>query len=1066
MCNSQNLFKLFSRALILCAFALCFSVSIKAQTTSTIIGTVTDPKGNSIPGVQLTAKHIETGLTRTFTSDSEGRFTFIGMPVGRYEILVEATGFKPLRRQGVNVKIGEEAKVDVRLEVIAPNETVTVTGDTALVNTQTSELSYLVDERTIQDLPLNGRNYTDLILLQPGTVAYPHRDTGSVVAHGVGVSINGQDPRSNVYLLDGTPQNDFTNGPAGSAAGTSLGVETIREFRVEVNSYSAEFGRNSGGQINAITKSGTNDLNGTAYWYHRNDNFDARNFFDTGRKPEFKRNQFGGNLGGPIKQDKLFFFFGYEGLRENLGRTIQSIVPDSDARQGRLYSLVNQSLPCTAPNNIRTDNVTINSNVRPFLNEYPLSNGGNLSPCPLNVGNLARYSFGFNQALDQNFLQGRIDYLRDDRNQFFGRYTFDDAEQELPTDFPQFPRSFISRNQFFTGEYRHTISSNTFNTFRISFARTRIGQNVVANVPSTLQPFVPGRDSIGNIDIAGIPRFGPQSSANLRITQNLFGLEYGIVHTRGKHLLKAGALVERYYDNLYNPTFSLGTYTFASLANFLAGTPASFIGLRPNGALDRYWRFNLFGFYLHDTYRVHPRLSVNAGVRYEVTTMPEDIYGRDSSLPNLTDRQETSGPLYQNPTTKNIAPRVGFAWDIFGDGRTSLRGGYGIYFNTNNQQNLIVTITNPPATPRVVFQNPTFPNPPFQNTSINSIRPVQFDLDNPYLQVWNLNIQRELPFNTVVSVGYTGTRGVHLLRSNDVNTAIPQIRADGTPFYPVGAPRRNTAFSTIELKSSDGNSWYNAGILEIRKRFGRGLMVQSSYTLSRNIDTTQASTFFSDGTNGTTTAFPEYEAFDYNKGLADYHAKHNWVVNFIWDLPTFKDANGFVDAIFNNWQIAGIGQMRSGNPLTVFVQNNRSRSQWAPSLAPGIGRDRPSLAPGFNFETAVTGSPDGYFNPAAFVLAPQGTLGSLGRGTFIGPNLRTFDMSAIKTFRLKQVSDGARLQFRVEAFNLFNRANFAPPSLVVFNGTAPTEVALSSFGRILRTLTPSRQIQFGLRFTY
>jgi hypothetical protein len=1040
----RNLKNSFKQTLILFAFVLCSVIATNAQTTSTITGTVTDQKNAVLAGATLMARHLETGITKTVTSDGEGRFTFIGMPVGKYEIRAEMQGFKPLVRKGINVTVAEEAKVDFQLEIQSPEATVTITDDIALVNTQTSEVSYLVNERAIRDLPLNGRNVTDLAFLQPSVIAYPHRDTGSVVAHGVGASINGQDPRSNVYLLDGTPQNDFTNGPAGSAAGTSLGVDTIREFRVEVNSYSAEFGRNFGGQINAITKSGTNNLNGTLYWFHRNDNFDARNFFDGAKTPEFKRNQFGGNIGGPIKQDKLFYFFGYEALRENLGRTIQTIVPDLNARQGIIPG----------------GNVTVNPVVRPYLDQFPLPNGATLG------NGLARYSFGFNQTIDQHFLQGRVDYNYDSNNQFFARYTFDDADQNLPTDFPQFPRVFISRNQFFTGEYRQTISPNTFNTFRFSFGRTRIGQDVEANLSSPLQPFVPNQTLVGNIDIAGIPRFGPQSSVNVQLTQNVFGFDYGIVHTRGRHLIKAGALVERYQDNLFNPTFSLGIYTFSSLRNFLLGTAQRFVGLRPSGALDRYWRFTLFGFYLHDTYRVNSRLSVNAGVRYETTTMPIDIYGRDSALINLTDRVETVGPLYENPTRKNIAPRVGFAWDVFGNGKTSLRGGYGIYFNTNNQQNLIVTITNPPFTPRVVFANPTFPNPPFQNTSINSIRPVQFDLNNPYLQVWNLNAQHELPFETLISIGYTGSRGIHLLRSNDVNTAIPQIRADGTPFYPAGSPRRNTAFSTIELKSSDGNSWYNAAIFEIRKRLSKGLSVQSSYTFSRNIDTTQASTFFSDGTNGTTSAFPEYAAFNYNKGLADYHAKHNWVVNFIYDIPKFESLTGIANVLLNDWQIAGIAQMRSGNPLTVFVQNNRSRSLWAPSVAPGIGVDRPSIASGFTFQSAVTGNPDGYFNPAAFVLQPAGTLGSLGRGTFIGPNLRTFDLSAIKTFRLPQIGDSARLQFRMEAFNLFNRANFAPPSLIAFNGTTDGELPLSSFGRILRTITSSRQIQFGLRFTY
>jgi len=310
----------------------------------------------------------------------------------------------------------------------------------------------------IRELPLNGRNYTDLALLQPGVVSFPHRDGGSVVAHGLATSINGQDPRSNVYLLDGTPQNDFTNGPAGSAAGTALGVETIREFRVEVNAYSAEFGRNSGGQINVLTKSGTNEFYGSLYHFHRNDNFDARNFFDPSRKPEFKRNQFGGSIGGLMRQDRTFFFFDYEALRERLGRTITTIVPDANARRGVLPD----------PNNPgSTITVLVNSAVKPYLDECPLPYGPNLG------GGLANHFFGFNQQITQDFFQARIDQNLGPNSQFFFRYTYDDAEQHLPTDFPQFPRAFLSRNQFATAEYRHILSARTLNTFRFGFSRTR-----------------------------------------------------------------------------------------------------------------------------------------------------------------------------------------------------------------------------------------------------------------------------------------------------------------------------------------------------------------------------------------------------------------------------------------------------------------------------------------------------------------------------------------------------------------------------------------------------------------
>ncbi|HYO63627.1 MAG TPA: TonB-dependent receptor [Pyrinomonadaceae bacterium] len=1043
------------RAALVALFALGLSTSdARAQTQSTLTGDVRDQAGAVVAGVQVTLRSLETGLARDTVSDAEGRYTFPALPVGAYEVRAAKEGFKSFRHERIELTVNETATLDIGMEVAPVGEEITVTGEAALVNTQTPELSYLVGERAIRELPLNGRNYTDLAYLQPGVIAYPHRDTGSVVAHGVGASINGQDPRSNVYLLDGTPQNDFTNGPAGSAAGTSLGIESIREFRVETNAYSAEFGRNSGGQINVVSKSGTNEFHGSLFEYHRNDNFDARNFFDPEEKPEFKRNQFGGSVGGPIKTDKLFFFASYEALRENLGRTILTVVPDLDARAG----IVTRR---DANGNVVRENVGVNPAVLPYLNEFPLPNTG-----PTNVvGNLASHIYAFNQKVDQNFVSGRIDYNRSASEQLFARYTFDDAEQLLPTDYPQFPRTFISRNQFFTGEYRRTQSANTIHTFRLNFSRTRIGQNVEANTTQNLTPFVPGQDLVGGIDIGGIPgRFGPQTSANLRLTQNVIGGEYGMVHSRGRHLIKAGGLVERYQDNMVNPTFSLGIFTFNSVRDFLQNRPVRFIGLTPGGAFDRYWRFTLLGGYVQDTYRAAERLTLNAGVRYEFATLPVDINGRDSALPNLSDRAPTVGPLYRNPTTRNIAPRVGFAWDVFGDGRTSVRGGYGIYFNTNNHQNLIVTVTNPPATPRPVINNPTFPVPSF--TGSISIRPVQFDLDNPYTQVWNLNVQRELWFDTVVTVGYAGSRGVHLLRSSDVNIPVPVTRPDGTLFFPAGQTRPNTAFTTIELKSSDGDSWYNALVFEARRRFAQGFSAQASYTFSRNIDTTQASTFFSDATNGTTTAFPEFPTLEYNKGLADYHAKHNFVFNFTWELPFAKGMRGAKGKILDGWQLAGIGQMRSGNPLTVFVARNRSRSQWSPSLAPGIGFDRPSLAAGFTHETAVTGNPDQYFNPAAFVLQPAGTLGALGRGTFIGPNLRIFDLSAVKNTRVGWLGENTVLQFRVEAFNLFNRANFAPPSLIAFTGAADNETVLPTFGRIRSTVTSSRQIQLGVRVTF
>jgi hypothetical protein len=1024
-------------------FVTALGPGASAQTTANISGTVRDPSGGVMPGVTVTVTNTSTNLVRSNVSGAEGRYAIPSLPPGRYELRAELLGFKSHMQRDLNLTVGESLALNITLQVGTLEEVVDIAPNTSVINTSTSELSYLVGSDTIEQLPLNGRNYTDLAFLQPGVLAYPHRDGGSVVAHGVGVSVNGQDPRANVYLLDGTLQNDFTNGPAGSAAGTSLGIETIREYRVETNAYSAEFGRNSGGQITILSKSGSNQFAGSAFEFHRNDAMDARNFFDVGEKPDFHRNQFGGTIGGPISENRVFFFAGYEALIERLGRTVSTIVPDDNARLGILPS----------------GNVGVNAAVAPYLNEYPRANGASLGQ------GLAVYNFPFNQTVDQHFGQGRVDFHITQNTTLFGRYTIDDTNQFLPTDYPQFPREFFSRNQFFTTEVRHVLSQNTLATARVGFSRTRIGQNVEANTSQPLDEFVPGRGLMGSIDVGGMRRFGPQSSANLRLVQNVFSFQSDVSHLRGKHMLKAGGLVEHYQDNMVNPTFSLGIYAFPNLSAFLRNTPNNFVGLTPEAQFDRYWRFTLYGFYLQDDYQLTPRITLNGGLRYEFSTLPADKYGRDVAMPDLTAPTETIGPLYENPTYTNLSPRVGFAWDMFGDGSTSLRGGYGLYFNTNNHQNLIVTVTNPPFTPRPVIANPTFPNPPFDRAGANSIRPIQYNLDNPRSHVYNVNVQRELPWRMALTVGYAGSRGLHLLRSSDVNTALPITGADGLPFIPASTPRQNRSFSTIELKSSDGDSWYNALILDVRRRWSNGFSAQSSYTFSKTEDTTQQSTFFSDATNGTTAAMPEYIP-DYNKGLSDFDVRHNLVVNFSYQLPFANGLTGVSGAILDGWTVAGIWTARSGQPLTVFVTANRSRSQWNPSRGPGIGQDRPSYAPGFGPDNAVLGRPEQWFNPAAFVLQPAGTFGNTGRGDFSGPNLRTLDLSLTKQARWGALGGNGRIEFRIEAFNILNHANFGNPELRVFAGQADNEAVSATFGRISNTVTSSRQIQLGIRAVF
>ena len=1029
---------------------LCAGLAHAQSTTSTILGHVRAETQAALPGAEVTARHVESGLVRAATSDETGHFTLAALPVGTYEVHATLDRFRPLVRPGIRLVVGEPVVLNLTLVLGGAEDEITVTQEVSAVRTRSGELSYLVSAETIRDLPLNGRNYTDLAFLQPGVIAFPYREGGSVVAHGLAASVNGQDPRSNVYLLDGTLMNDFTNSPAGSAAGTTLGTETVREFRVEANAYGAEFGRSPGGQINVITKSGTNDFHGSAYEFHRNDALDARNYYDPVEKPDFRRNQFGFTLGGPVRRDRTFFFVGYEGLRESLGRTISTVVPNEAARSG----------------------------VLPAPGGGTVGRAGEPATCaPTSTSSRCRTARSSAEASPPTASRSRRRSTRTTSRSgstrtWAGTTSCSSATRTTgpsstcPPTFPSSRATFVSRNQFATAEYRRVFSARTLGTFRLGYSRTRIGQEVEANTSQPLSPFVPGRESLGAIDIGGVPRFGPQVSADVSIRQDVFAFNGDFLQTRGRHSLKAGVLVERYQSNETNPTFSRGIHSFANLEGFLRGRSLRFIGLTPEGDLERAWPHTLLGLYVQDEVSLTERLTLNAGLRYEYATLPRDEGNRDVNMPDLLAPQVTVGPLYENPTGKNVSPRLGFAWDVFGDGRTALRGGYGLYFNTMSHQNLIVTVTNPPATPRPVIPNPTFPVPDFSRLGALSIRPIQYDIELPRMHVWNVSLQRQLPGRVVATVGYAGTRGRNLWRNGDANVPVPETLADGTLFHPATAARPNASFSAIELKSSDGRSWYDALIVELRRASSGGIGFQSSYTFSRNIDTTQASTFFSDATNGTVSWFPEAGQPDYNKGLADYHAKHNWVFNVTYDLPFARESEGLARALFGGWQIAAIGQVKSGPPLTLFVQTNRSRSRWSPSLGPGQGFDRPSLAPGRTPESAINGTPEQWFDPTAFVLQPAGTYGNLGRGALVGPGLAVLDLALVKRVRWARLGPAGEVELRAEAFNVLNHTNFGVPSLQAFAGTTDGEAPLPTLGRIRATATSSRQVQLGVRVRF
>ena len=443
--------------------------------------------------------------------------------------------------------VGEPAVLNLTLVLGGAEDEITVTQEVSAVRTRSGELSYLVSAETIRDLPLNGRNYTDLAFLQPGVIAFPYREGGSVVAHGLAASVNGQDPRSNVYLLDGTLMNDFTNSPAGSAAGTTLGTETVREFRVEANAYGAEFGRSPGGQINVITKSGTNDFHGSAYEFHRNDALDARNYFDPAEKPDFRRNQFGFTLGGPVRRDRTFFFVGYEGLRESLGRTISTVVPNEAARGGVL----------PAPGG-GTVVVPVSPSVRPYLDEFPLPNGEDLG------GGLAAYTLPVHADDRPGLLPGPARpepgrarpavpplHLRP------GRAVPAHRLSAVPADASRRGTSSRPRSTGACSRPGPSGPSASATPARGSARRSRPTR------PSRSRPSCPGASRSGPSTSGASRGSGRRSPPTCRIRQDVFAFNGDFVHTRGRHSLKAGVLVERYQSNEDNPTFSRGIHTFA-----------------------------------------------------------------------------------------------------------------------------------------------------------------------------------------------------------------------------------------------------------------------------------------------------------------------------------------------------------------------------------------------------------------------------------------------------------------------------------------------------------------------
>lgn len=1004
-------------------------VAAAQETAATLAGVIADPSGAVLPGATVTIKAVDTDAARVIVTDGAGRYQAAGLSSGVYEVTVELSGFQPTRRAGIRLSLGQTVTVNMSLLLGQQTEVVTVTGDPPLIDTTRSSVTALVDEKQIRELPLNGRDFTQLTLLQPGVTGSP--TTARQVDRGMGtqISIAGARPNQISYQLDGTDVNFQGNGSPGSAAGGLLGVETVREFQVLVNNYSAEYGRSTGGIVTAITRSGTNTLRGAVFGFLRDDALDARNYFDPRDSPipPLRRHQAGGIVGGPLFKDRTFYFGSYEGLRQDRGRTSIARVPSRNTRS-------------------RTD---IAPPIVPFLRLFPEPNGAENGPSGL-------YSVETVEPTRENYAVGKVDHALTTNQSISARYSWDRANVTVPLELPLFSVQTNTKAQFLVAEHKWVITPRLLNTVKVAWNRAYEATVNVDNVPIDASLFFIPNTQFGSLSVSGLSTLGSDSNTPTVIDLKSLQVVDGLTWARGSHSYKAGVNWTRWFNDQNSSFVRGGSYAFTSIDNFVRGSANAFEGQAPGSSTDRKWRQNLIGLFVQDDWAVARRMTLNLGLRYEFITVPTEKKGRVASMADLYAASTTTGgPLFENPSLKNIAPRAGFAWDMTGDGRNALHGGGGLFFEPilGNVYRAYGNRT-PPFYSTINPRNPPFPDPTAAGAGTPALRLdlLQFRPDNPYRVQYNMTYQRQLPAQTTVMAGFVGARGYNQIRNIEFNQAVPTIQPDGRYFFPAGQARRNPNFASMRLRTTEGRSWYKGLIVGAARRFKDGLALQASYTLGQSEDYGSQAIGSGDFDNGFQPAYGLDPAS--NKGLSDFDIRHNFVFNYTWELPFGKSLTGGSRALAYGWQVSGIVTMRSGVPFSPVLGFDRAR---ALPRSGGAGQ-RPELAPGAS-SNPVLGGPAQYFDPNAFVLPEAGYLSTLPRNSLIGPGYATWDGSLFKNFAM-----GARrrLQFRLEAFNLLNRANFGLPAATVFNAAG----RVANAGEITSTVGTARQIQLGLKFEF
>jgi hypothetical protein len=1071
-------------ALVALLFSALAVSNLQAQVNTAVLsGTVLDTTGAVIAGAQIQATDVGTGISYAGTTDGAGRYTLPEMPIGTYNVAAQKTGFQKLVQTGIVLTIGAHPVLDFTLKVGHTSEVVEVHGQASTVETTTAAVGQLVSPVQMSDLPLNGRDFTDLLTLAPGVGRVASGATGGgASATGYGLetnySVSGSRPVGAAYELDDLDVRDAQDhGTGAGSIGTSLGMEAIQEFQIMTNTYSAEFG-GTGAAINMATKSGTNSLHGSAYGFFRNSALDATNWGDIpGQKPSFTRNQFGGSLGGPVKKDKAFYFVNYEGLRNNTGATMRGAVPtslpDLYAAAGYTGSGTSWTNPAYAGNG------PLPLLTQSLFAEYPTAQTAAQCPNVTNttyLGGTGPYCWIGNSIQNESYGLARVDYNFGAKDSAFARYTIEHAYQFIPTIeslIPGWPEVDNEQNQYISIEERHVFSPTILNELHVGFVRLNF-QSVGGglNGHDDLHQ-VAGKQDMDWAPGQGLTPIGPPPSSPGANATNRFSVGDDVVLTKGAHSLHVGILFTRVQTNGLAESYSAGWWLFAGLNGIplgpgfaaggsMQGSPlVGFAGVDPSYTYTtpggksypwtpmRYWRQNWLDPYIQDDWKISKRLTLNLGVRYEFagnpTTVGQPVFVLPNGFPSTA--TETSfvtaqHPFTSNPNMKNIDPRVGLAWDPFGDHKTAVLAGFGMFHepvqartfaSSFNPQNPLFDVTFPslyglyPNLPTALF-----PTAQLATQGITWFGAILNNVDTaPYVMQFNLTVQRQILPGTVFKIGYVGSEGVHEFSqidanlpqplSNDPNEAADILSptytlpgggqptgtgAPGTPNNPFIGTHVNGNFAAVDADEPIAHSNYNSLQTSVTRQFSRDLAGNAGYTWSKCLDNGSATTSAEQG------EWAVYNAYNpkLDRGPCSYNSNQVFTANAIYSLPFH--ANRAV----SGWQISPIISRFSGLPINIqnmlFVYQS--------NIGGSVEGERPSRVSGCN--PLVKKLHSEWWNPECFVEMPFGTIGNAGRDSVENPNYFNMDFSVMKNTKL---TERMSVQLRAEFFDILNHPNFS-----------------------------------------